>query len=279
MRIIRVFPRRTAATPEDNLVRIACPPGFFDEADEVHVSVLFTEDIPVAERLAEMWQKVAPVQVGGPAYKAHGGDFVPGMYVKKGYVITSRGCPNQCWFCAAWKNEGRIVRELPITEGHNLLDNNILACSDDHIRKVFKMLKHGKKKYHKPIEFTGGLEAARLKPWHVEALREIKPKQLFFAYDTPDDLEPLMVAGSMLLGAGWTRESHTLRCYVLCGFNGDTYDKAEDRMQEALKAGFLPMAMFFRDQNETKEKPYQWAAWQRRWARPAIMAKKMAAWS
>jgi len=110
MKTIRVFPRRTAATPDDYLVRVACPPCFFDEADEVHVSVLFTEDIPVAERLAEMWRHVAPVSIGGPAYKDHGGDFVPGMYVKKGYVITSRGCPNSCWFCAAWRNEGRAVR-------------------------------------------------------------------------------------------------------------------------------------------------------------------------
>ena len=276
MRIIRVFPRRTKATPDDYLVRIATQPGMFDEADEVHVSVLFTDDVPLAERLAELWKHVAPVKVGGPAYKDAGGIFVPGLYVKNGYVITSRGCPNKCWFCAAWRNEGRTVRELPTTEGHNLLDNNILACSDEHIRKVFKMLDEGKKKYKKPIEFTGGLEAARLKDWHVEALREIRPKQLFFAYDTPDDLEPLRVAGKLLLDAGWTRESHSLRCYVLCGFADDTRDKAESRMVESLKAGFMPMAMFFKNPNKETEKTKEWAMWQRRWARPAIMAKRIA---
>lgn len=140
MKIIRVFPRRTKATPDDTDVRVATFPGLYDEADEVHISVLLTEDIPFAERLAGMWKDVAPVSVGGPAYKDHGSDFVPGMYVKKGYVITSRGCPNNCWFCAAWRNEGRTVRELPITEGYNLLDNNILACSDRHVKEVFAML-------------------------------------------------------------------------------------------------------------------------------------------
>jgi hypothetical protein len=35
---------------------------------------------------------VAPVKVGGPAFSAPGGDFIPGRYMKRGYVITSRGC-------------------------------------------------------------------------------------------------------------------------------------------------------------------------------------------
>lgn len=41
-RIIRVFPTKTNATPTDELVRIRETPSFFDEADEVHVSVTFT---------------------------------------------------------------------------------------------------------------------------------------------------------------------------------------------------------------------------------------------
>jgi hypothetical protein len=272
MKIIRVFPRKTKATPIDTDVRIASEPGFFDEADEVHISVVFSEDIPLAERLAEVWRIVAPVQVGGPAYKDHGNDFVPGMYVAKGYVITSRGCPNSCWFCAAWRNEGRTVRELPITEGYNLLDNNILACSDEHIKAVFAMLQAGKKKYHKPVEFTGGLEAARLKQWHIDELRKLRPKQMFFAYDTPDDLEPLQQAGKMLLDAGWTVEGHQLRCYVLCGMQGDTIEAAHRRMKDTWAAGFMPMAMYYLDPKKGKNKPREWSRWQRQWARPAIMA-------
>jgi len=44
MKIIRVFPRRTSATPDDDMVRIATPPSMFDVADEVHISVAFTWD-------------------------------------------------------------------------------------------------------------------------------------------------------------------------------------------------------------------------------------------
>lgn len=273
MKIIRVFPRITAATPTDENVRICCPPGLFDQADEIHIPVVFTWDLGLAEQLAQKWRHVAQVKIGGPALDDRGGDFVPGMYVKKGYVMTSRGCPNHCWFCSVPRREGTI-RELPLTEGHNLLDSNILACSDEHIKAVFSMLAAGKKKYRKPVEFTGGLEAARLKQWHVDALRDLRPKQLFFAYDTPDDLEPLVEAGKMLQVAGFTATSHCLRCYVLCGYRGDHIDKAEMRMRQAMAAGFMPMAMVFR--------PYDgiagdgWAKWQRQWARPAIMSKKTA---
>ena len=72
-KIIRVFPRKTKLTPDDENVRIAVSPTWFDEADEVHVSVVFTEDIPKAERLAKEWEKVAPVKIGGVAMGERGG--------------------------------------------------------------------------------------------------------------------------------------------------------------------------------------------------------------
>ena len=155
MRIIRVFPRRTKATPVDDLVRIGTPPGLFDEADEVHISVTFTWDLPFAEKLARQWRDVAPVKIGGPATGEKGGDFVPGMYLKNGYVITSRGC-------------------------HYTKNGNI---------------------------------------------------------------------------------SHRMRCYVLCGFKGDYFNKAQERMKETISAGFIPMAMLYRD--KTGKRDSQWMKWAR----------------
>ena len=140
-KIIRVFPRKTNATPDDENVRIATTPGFFDEADEVHISVAFTWDLAWAEWAAKQWRQVAPVSIGGPALNEPGGDFIPGMYLKKGYVITSRGCPNRCWFCSVPHREGFALRELPITDGWIVTDDNLLACSDQHILGVFEMLK------------------------------------------------------------------------------------------------------------------------------------------
>ena len=206
MKIARVFPRKTNASPDDELVYFSTPEFPYPEVDEIHVSVTFSYDMRVAEQLAKSWEMIAPVKIGGPAYDDFGGDFVPGKYVKKGYVITSRGCNNKCWFCSVPKREGSI-RELPITKGFNLLDSNILACSDDHIKEVFKMLSEQKEK---PL-LTGGLEAKILKQWHVNLLWDIRPDRMYFAYDTPDDLEPLIEAGKMLRYADFTRQH--LYCY------------------------------------------------------------------
>ena len=107
------------------------------------MSVAFSYDIPRAEMLAEAWSRTGvPVKMGGPAISGQPpGDFTPGMYLRKGYVITSRGCPGKgrCWFCGVRSKEG-LLRELPVTEGWNILDNNLLACSERHIRAVFDML-------------------------------------------------------------------------------------------------------------------------------------------
>jgi hypothetical protein len=270
MKIIRVFPSRTKATPVDSLSFVGEPPkGKIPDVDEVHISTIFTYDIPEAERLATLWQRIAPVKIGGPAFEERGGNFERGMYVKTGYTITSRGCPNRCWFCSVWKREGQKARELPIVHGWNVLDDNLLACSESHIRAVFKMLEQETN----PVQFTGGFEAALLKPWHVDLLVDLKPAQMFFAYDSPKKYEPLVAASKLLTEAGFTRT--TLRAFVLMGYKGDTQIKAESRCRAVAKLGFFPMAMLYRDKNGLRDK--SWARFQRLWARPASIAAMLKA--
>ena len=264
-RIMRVFPRKTTATPDDELTCIGSPDDMEcsrQDWDEVHISTLFTYDIPVAEMLFKEWSATCSiVRLGGPAFGDSGCEFTPGMYVKQPYVVTSRGCPNNCWFCDVWKREGGI-RELEIKDGSNVLDSNLLACSPEHIKAVFEMLEH----QPGSPQFTGGLEAARLEKWHVKLLKKVKTSQMFFAYDTPDDFEPLKKAGELLRLANFTR-SH-LRCYVLIGGPNDTTKKAERRLLQAWECGFMPMAMLWK--NKAGDEDKEWRRFQRNWARPAI---------
>ena len=109
-----MFPRRTKATPIDSLAYVGGP-DLFAEADEVYISVSFTWDLPEAERLEKEWRYVAPVKIGGPATGQRGEDFTPGLFLKKGYLVTSRGCDNTCWFCSVWRREGKIA-ELRLNE-------------------------------------------------------------------------------------------------------------------------------------------------------------------
>ena len=207
-----------------------------------------------------------PVKMGGPAFGIKSGDFEPGMYVKLGYTITSRGCPNNCWFCSVPKREGKL-RELEIKDGWNILDDNLLACSEEHIKAVFAMVERQERK----AIFTGGLEAKILKHWHCEELKRIGATRLYFAYDTPDDYEPLVRAGRMLREAGITAASHAARCYCLIGYKGDTFTAAEKRLYDTIKAGFMPYPMLFKDKDGTTEKA--WAKLQREWMRGDIAPK------
>lgn len=268
-KIIRVFPRKTNATPDDADVRIKTFPGLFDQADEIHISVAFTWDIPWAEMAAKQWEAVAPVKLGGPAFNEVGNDFIPGRYMKKGYVITSRGCPNRCWFCSVPRREGFQLRELPITDGWIVTDDNLLACSESHINGVFEMLRRQPKR----PQFVGGLEARLLTADMAKRLKEIKPDSLYFAYDTPDDYEPLVHANKYLLDAGFTRSSHDLKCYVLVGYPKDTFEDAEKRLIDTIKAGYMPMAMLYRDKEG--KNPKEWKRFQEVWVNKSNVGAKM----
>jgi hypothetical protein len=272
MRLIRVFPRITKATPQDELCYFGGP-DLFAEADEVHISVTFTYDIPKAEKLARQWESIAPVKVGGVAYGDPGKEFIPGRYIKNGYIFTSRGCPRRCWFCSVWKRDP-IPRLLPIVDGWNVLDDNLLACPEPHVRSVFSMLS----RQNRRIEFTGGLEALSLQDYQVELLASLSPKPVcFFAYDPGDEFQTLRSAASRLLEAGFTRASHNLRCYVLIGYPKDTIEDADKRLRSILSIGFTPMAMLWKPENKTQERfapGLEWKAFQRVWARPAIIHAK-----
>lgn len=267
-KIIRVFPRQTKATPVDENVRIGVDPGLFDSADEVHISVTFTWDLKLAERLYKTWSHIAPTTIGGPATGMKGENFISGMYLKQGYTITSRGCNNSCWFCSVWRREGKI-HELSIENGWNVLDDNLLACSESHILKVFEMLK---RQPEKPL-FTGGLEAKLLTLERAKQIKELRPQRLYFANDTDDDLEPLINAGKLLFEAGFNKKSHDLRAYVLIGFPKDTFENALKRLKQTWDAGFFPMAMLWR--NEKGEYKDEWKKFQREWANPVITASNI----
>jgi len=268
-RIIRVFPRKTKATPDDALSYFG-PPDFFAEADEVHVSVTFTYDKATAEQLAEQWRHVAPVKIGGVAYEDDSLEFIPGRYIKPGYTITTRGCPRRCWFCGVWK-KWPTVNVLPIYPGWNVLDDNLLAAPRDHVEAVFAMLREQGRR----VEFTGGLEALSLQDYQVDLLASLKPRpNMFFAYDPQDKFETLEDAARRLLAAGFTRESHRLRSYCMIGYPKDTFALAEHRLQQLVSVGFTPFAMLWRPDTPSQEKHApgpEWRAFQRRWARPAII--------
>jgi len=280
-RIIRVFPRQTRATPTDALAYSGRPgkealPDMFCEADRVEISVPFTWQLELADWLAEQWRPVAPVEIGGPAVGRPSGDFQPGRYLRPGYVITSRGCPNRCPHCRA--GTGRPPRELPIVDGHIVQDDNLLACSENHIRAVFEMLRRQRRE----VKFSGGLEACRFRDWHLDLLLSLRRQPtIFFAYDRPNQWEPLTWVVDKLRRAGVSFAGHRVRCYCLIGQPGDTLAAAESRLQQICRLGITPAAMLFRPYDRRGRPLLQdalraWQALQRVYFRPALQAARIA---
>lgn len=273
MSIARVFPRKTAYTPEGDGVYFDSP-GLFppdDDIQEAFVSCSFSWDKPKAEAMADDWGRFMRVTIGGPAYDDPGDEFTPGVFLRDGYVFTSRGCCNTCDFCLVPTREGSI-RTLGIMDGNRVLDSNLLACPKDHVRGVFDMLKRQKGK----VGLHGGLDLRSLNGWHCELLRELgsKLERTYIAFDS-EDLRPLVRHSIKLLRGDGGLSLSQLRCFVLCGFGDDTPEQAEERCRWVIEQGAVPFVSYYRGPEDTRGKrPTEWNEVVKRWAwMPGIFAR------
>jgi len=260
--VIRVFPERTSMTPKDDLVYIGGPTLFLPDwrdIEEIHISVAFTWQFGIAERLKQEWMNYHPeVLLGGPAY-GDSGAFMPGMYLKRGITITSRGCNNQCPYCLVPKREGKIT-ELIIHEGNVIQDNNLLQCSKGHIANVFDMLRSKSN-----VSFPGGLDSRLINDEIADDLRSLRINQLFLSADYKEAIKPLRKAVAKL-----KIPRDKLRCYVLIGYNGETYDQALERLFDVFEAGCLPFAQLYQPPDKFIKYNATWRHLARQWSRPAI---------
>jgi len=267
-KILRIFPRRTSYTPTDDMVIINEPPGLFvPEFDEIHISVVFTWDRDRAEQLKFWWEGVTdkPVLIGGPAYDSPCDDFTPGLYVRQGVVFTSRGCNNNCPWCLVPKREGKL-KELPITPGNIIQDNNFLQCSREHKGKVFEMLKT-----QKSIKFIGGLEPDLIDDHFVENIKQLRISELWLACDSDLGVGSLARACKKLWDAGYNRNN--IYCYALLW--GKDMDADEARLRSIYEAGAMPFAQLYKGVGGKEKYSAEWRRFQRSWSRPAAVKAHM----
>jgi len=253
-------------------VRIGSPDLFRPDVDEVHISCSFSWDIERCQQLVYEWSEYYPVvKLGGPAWWNGDSEFVAGRYVKKGITFTSRGCDFNCPWCLVPKKEGKF-RELPnIAIGNVIQDNNILFSNDNHLRKVFSMLKT-----QRAIRFLGGLDCRLLKDWHIEELQGLRIRELWLSFDSWDRRKHIIKAVEKLRKVGFNRNK--IRCYVLAGFN-EPIQKAEGRLRLAYEVGALPFIQVYQPIDNKKrmagEKLRQDNLFVRQWSRPAIIKSRM----
>jgi hypothetical protein len=165
-------------------------------------------------------------------------------------------------------------REIPVTEGNEIQDNNILLSSRSHWDKVISMLRT-----QKGVRFVGGLDARLLKAYHVEDLRSLSIKELWFAYDKPSRRAALLKAAERLKAAGFKR--YKLRCYVLVKYDKrETVQDAEERLRDCWRMGFLPFVQIYRPPDSAsrgcvhlpaEEYKGSWQQLRRLWSRARAM--------
>lgn len=278
--ILRIFPNYSKQyTPTDRYVY--CPPiinkqksvdvpliATNTDVSEIHISCIFSWDRPWCEdfRYQLEGRVKVPIKIGGPAYGSSATDFVPGMYLKRNIIFTTRGCNNNCPWCNVPKLEGRL-KELPILPGNWIQDNNFLQANRTHKEKVFDMLKK-----QRGICFKGGLEADLIDEHFISGIRDLKIAELWLACDTDARLPEFKKACERLKNAGFSRDK--IKCYCLS--YGKNRDKDNARAEAIYEAGAMPSVQLYRDFSDTKTKySRDWEQWARSWQRPAAIKAHM----
>ena len=107
---------------------------------------------------------------------------------KKAYGFLTRGCPRNCPFCHTTQMQGAKVKTVhevgDFWNGQKeivLLDPNITA-SADFFRHVEELRKTGAW-----VNFSQGLDARLLTKEKIEAINELKIRQLHIAWDNPKE--------------------------------------------------------------------------------------------
>lgn len=281
-RVIRVFPRRTSYTPDDELAFAPSPKnplGAYPQllrpkADAVWVSVTFTWDIEQGQQIKRAWSKYyEDVQIGGPAFGSPNPYFEPGCFVKRGIVFTSRGCDKHCLYCLVPDREGPLQLIWPIADGHVVQDNNFLACPSWHRKKVYEMLR----RQARAAEFKGGLDPRLVTDEIAAEFRDLHISEAWLACDTEAALKPLERAVQklqfLLTDADRERDGHSnkIRCYALVGHKGETSERAARRLEQIWEAGAMPFAQLLQPKEKYIHYSKEWRDLARIWMRPAAM--------
>ena len=160
------------------------------------------------------------------------------------YGFLTRGCPRGCDFCIVKDKEGKkSVKVANLSEFWNgqknidLLDPNMFACKD------WEDLSGQLAESKAWVNFDQGCDIRIMTDKKIEALKNIKVKQVHFAWDRYEDKDlivPKFKAVKEL--TGWDKRK--LPVYVLVNFN-TTLEQDLERIYTLRDLGFWPYVMVY----------------------------------
>lgn len=170
------------------------------------------------------------------------------------YGFLTRGCPNNCPFCIVSGKEGRasckVANLSEWWDGQKnivLMDPNLLACREhmDLLRQLAESRAW--------VDINQGLDARLLTPKNIEAIKQIKIKEIHFAWDLMENSERI-IAGLNLWKKCGKKNKHGSwgTVYVLVNFD-TTMEENLYRIYTLQEMGFCPYVMIYDKPNAPRE--------------------------
>lgn len=164
------------------------------------------------------------------------------------YGFLTRGCPRGCDFCIVKDKDGRkSVKVADLNEFWDgqknivLLDPNMFACKD--WKDLSRQLINSKAW----VDFSQGCDIRIMGAEKAEYLKQIKVKQVHFAWDRYEDKNIIIPKFKELKEIlGWDKRK--LPVYVLTNFN-TTFEQDLERVYLLKDLGYWPYVMIYNKQN------------------------------
>lgn len=160
------------------------------------------------------------------------------------YGFLSRGCPKGCGFCHVEAKEGRASRKVAdlyeFWRGQKkivLCDPNILACRQ--WKDLLQQLIDSKAW----VDINQGLDIRLMTEEKAEMLKQVKKKQLRFAWDRYQDKEIILPKFKMFKEITGINEQQLI-VYVLCNFD-TTIEQDLERIYILREMGYWAYVMLY----------------------------------
>lgn len=162
------------------------------------------------------------------------------------YGFLTRGCPRGCAFCIVGSKEGRKSRKVAnlseFWRGQKnivLCDPNILACPES--KELLLQLKDS----GAMVDFNQGLDVRLLTPEKIELLKQIRIKEIHFAWDRYEDKD--IILKKLKLYAEMTDKkphNHNAIVYTIVNFD-TTFEQDIERIQTLRDMGYWAYVMIY----------------------------------
>ena len=187
------------------------------------------------------------------------------------YGFLTRGCPRGCEYCHVGCKEGRKSYKVAdlgtFWRGQKniiLLDPNITACKD--WKPLFQQLINSSAW----VDFSQGLDIRLMDRKKIKMLRQMKIKQVHFAWDRYQDKKEIVPKFKEFKElTGWDKRK--LSVYVLVNFN-TTIEQDLDRIYTLRDLGYWTYVMVY---NKENTKPGDTVRRMQRWVNMRAVFEKV----